>query len=973
MNKKKHNTMKRLVTLFALAVFVLNGFAQETHFDFSVTNSTGYNMYFRIVDTDNHQVEYTFPCQHNDNYWWGYIKPEGKLILSDTVTYNGTPYTVIGIGDHAFCNCSDLRGELEFPQTISAIGAGAFKGCSNLSGNLNIPAALTRIEDETFSGCSSFSGKLALPDSVQYVGSNAFLNCSNFRGMIMLPTTLAFVGEQAFKGCTNVNSMSVKSTTVPTTAANAFDEIPSWITINVPYSTKEAYQSAPGWSRFANHTVEKSIWTGNATPWTNGSGTEADPYLIESAEHLAWLAKSVNERQNLVIGTSYSPGGVPFQTYDFYDVYAYQDTCFKLVIDIGLNKSEQLWMAIGNTNLINENDYNGWVYAPHHTNNYTYYYYTYFLGHFDGNEHVVSGVQYYALKDNIGLFGIIDNAVVCNLTINDMLANPYNSYTIGGLVARASNSIIYNCHTSGEIHNSTNGGGIVAIANQCRIEQCTANIDIFGSRVGGIVGIFTCDSANTSQNGVFNCSFIGNNSNSQYVGGIIALGQSVSEGTGTLRVENCFSRCTIAKICPDPNHYVQTGNYIFSGIVGEVANIDSLYIWNCYSNGTITTVPANIGNPQYYGSGILAYPNLNTTIYIKNCYHVGSIEAQHTGGIIAQNTNMTIVRNCYFEQGCAPDDGFGVPMSGDYMKTEAFVNRLNNGSTVYKMDTEPFENNGYPIFGTDGLIFVGAEWYYQILGEDGTITYQHLQCVGDTTINEERPKVIVRSNTHYDRDTISEVTHEYVYEENGVVYWWNKTLGKFTMLYDFGAEVGDEWTIEVENETITTRVYETTIQYIDGIPYKRLTIADPNNDFSGDIVCSIGHLTSFFPERLMTRSKGFRVEGLRCYWLDDELIYKQGDEDCDAIYDEWHHGLNETTNDAAFTVYPNPANDVLFVETQNFASLPGQTYRIINLMGQTLLQGTINADAQRINIEKLSAGLYFITIDNVTQKFEVKQ
>jgi len=35
--------MKKLVTLFALAVFVLNGFSQETHFGFSVTNSTGYN------------------------------------------------------------------------------------------------------------------------------------------------------------------------------------------------------------------------------------------------------------------------------------------------------------------------------------------------------------------------------------------------------------------------------------------------------------------------------------------------------------------------------------------------------------------------------------------------------------------------------------------------------------------------------------------------------------------------------------------------------------------------------------------------------------------------------------------------------------------------------------------------------------------------------------------------------------------
>ena len=43
------------------------GFAQETHFDFSVTNATGYDLYYRIVDADNHQVEVTYPCQHNDN------------------------------------------------------------------------------------------------------------------------------------------------------------------------------------------------------------------------------------------------------------------------------------------------------------------------------------------------------------------------------------------------------------------------------------------------------------------------------------------------------------------------------------------------------------------------------------------------------------------------------------------------------------------------------------------------------------------------------------------------------------------------------------------------------------------------------------------------------------------------------------------------------------------------------------------
>ena len=288
------------------------------------------------------------------------------------------------------------------------------------------------------------------------------------------------------------------------------------------------------------------------------------------------------------------------------------------------------------------------------------------------------------------------------------------------------------------------------------------------------------------------------------------------------------------------------------------------------------------------------------------------------------------------------------------------------------MDTEPYENDGYPVFGTDGLIFVGAEWYYQLQNEDGSITYQHLQSVGDTTIGTERPKIIVRSNTLYDRNEHIEVTHEYVYEGNGVVYWWNKTLGKFTVLYDFGAEVGDEWTIEVGNETITTKVYATEVQYIDGIPYKKLTIADPNETFNGNLLSTIGHTTSFFPERLMNRSKGYRVEGLRCYWIGDELVYHDGDEDCDAIYAELHNGINEdgpSTGSGTFTVYPNPTNGILFVQTLHATSLPDQTYRITNLMGQTLLQGHISAETQQIDISNLPAGMYFISVDETTWKF----
>jgi hypothetical protein len=71
-------------------------------------------------------------------------------------------------------------------------------------------------------------------------------------------------------------------------------------------------------------------------------------------------------------------------------------------------------------------------------------------------------------------------------------------------------------------------------------------------------------------------------------------------------------------------------------------------------------------------------------------------------------------------------------------------------------------------------------------------------------------------------------------------------------------------------------------------------------------------------------------------------------------------------------VYPNPTNGVLFVETRRATSLPDQTYRITNLMGQTVLSGNINADNQQINVSSLPQGMYFITFAGETRKFVVR-
>ena len=83
-------------------------------------------------------------------------------------------------------------------------------------------------------------------------------------------------------------------------------------------------------------------------------------------------------------------------------------------------------------------------------------------------------------------------------------------------------------------------------------------------------------------------------------------------------------------------------------------------------------------------------------------------------------------------------------------------------------------------------------------------------------------------------------------------------MQEFTTLYDLNAEVGDEWEIKVGYESIVMYVDSVGYYENEGERYRMLHVSDENGIFSGDIVCGIGHLTSFFPEKLMNRDKDFR-------------------------------------------------------------------------------------------------------------------
>jgi len=68
-------------------------------------------------------------------------------------------------------------------------------------------------------------------------------------------------------------------------------------------------------------------------------------------------------------------------------------------------------------------------------------------------------------------------------------------------------------------------------------------------------------------------------------------------------------------------------------------------------------------------------------------------------------------------------------------------------------------------------------------------------------------------------------------------------------------------------------------------------------------------------------------------------------------------------------IYPNPTNNVLNVKLSVNSAV--KNYFIVNLLGQTILQGNLENTFNRIDISKLKKGIYFIQIDTIIKKFIV--
>ncbi len=231
--------------------------------------------------------------------------------------------------------------------------------------------------------------------------------------------------------------------------------------------------------------VDGTTWDGHAwTEFAEGDGTQATPYIIDTADKLSYLAQQVNA------GTNYS------------------GKYFKLTADLDLENKQ--WFQIGIS------------VEP-------------FGGNFDGNGKKITGLAIGTSDapsgmDNVGLFGkLASGASIKNLSVSGAIVA---TRELGMLVGTVVESTILNCFSSGTINNTGDGntvGGLVGSANGS-IKNCGSETSISNTGSGVTVGAFAGSlGGGTTENCYATGSVNSTSTNAgTIIGGFVGAGKSAA-------------------------------------------------------------------------------------------------------------------------------------------------------------------------------------------------------------------------------------------------------------------------------------------------------------------------------------------------------------------------------------------------------------------------------------------------------------
>ncbi len=301
--------------LCRIVILVLFVFTNERVLAYDFITSGIYNK------TSQNTVEVTY-CYYKNNANGEYYT--GDIMIPESVTYDGTPYNVTGIGEWAFYYCSNLTS-ITIPNSVKSIGSYAFFGCTSLS-EITIPDGVTTIEEQTFNSCWSLTTaiigngvtsigkqafsycpsltKITIPESVTSIGGYAFYGSSGLTS-ITIPEGVTSIGEYTFKyctgltkatigsgvtsigecafyDCTNLLEINSKNPIPPTVSSSStFEGVDkSTCILNVPIGSKNLYANADYWKEFSN--INETDFMSNINNVTfDGEVEELERYTID--------------------------------------------------------------------------------------------------------------------------------------------------------------------------------------------------------------------------------------------------------------------------------------------------------------------------------------------------------------------------------------------------------------------------------------------------------------------------------------------------------------------------------------------------------------------------------------------------------------------------------------------------------------------------------------------------------------------
>ncbi len=200
-------------------------------------------IYYNITSTTDFTVEVTEGIPpfiiDGGNFSYEY---SGNVVIPESVTYNGSTYSVTSIGFDAFRGCSGLTSVV-IPNSVTSIGEQAFDGCSGLT-SIEIPNSVTSIGSCAFEGCSGLkevhisdlsawcgisfgtysanplyyahnlylNGELVtdlvIPDGVTEIKGYAFYGCSGLTSVV-IPNSVTSIGENAFDDCSGLKEVHI--------------------------------------------------------------------------------------------------------------------------------------------------------------------------------------------------------------------------------------------------------------------------------------------------------------------------------------------------------------------------------------------------------------------------------------------------------------------------------------------------------------------------------------------------------------------------------------------------------------------------------------------------------------------------------------------------------------------------------------------------------------------------------------------